>query len=109
MPRFCTALCQGQPCRIRAQPGQPFCGVHHPHPATTLRQCEYFKLSGQRCRANTLRGQDHCFVHRPRNRRAPEPCPHPPHAGRPKASAKRLIFMKMPESCRAVLEAPQLQ
>ena len=62
MPRFCTALHQGQPCTFRALPGQAFCYGHHPDPVES-RQCEFFNRKGQRCRSTTLRGQSCCFTH----------------------------------------------
>lgn len=72
MPRFCTALHQGQPCSRRALPGQLFCYGHHPNPGET-RRCEFYNRKGQRCRSITLRGQNCCFTHSPRNRRAKSP------------------------------------
>ena len=89
MPRFCTALHQGQPCSRRALPGQLFCYGHHPSPGET-RQCEFYNRKGQRCRSITLRGQNCCFTHSPRNRRAkspPTPTPPAPGAKRPRQSA----------------------
>jgi hypothetical protein len=104
MPRFCTALHQGQPCTRRALPGQPFCYGHHPSPGET-RQCEYFSRKGQQCRSTTLRGQNHCFTHSPRNRRAKQPAiPIQPRTRRQKAQVKWLIFINMPQSKTALLE-----
>jgi hypothetical protein len=84
MPRFCTALHQGQPCTRRALPGQAFCYGHHPNPVD-FRQCEFFNRKGRRCRSTTLRGQRCCFTHSPRNRRAI----HPPPPWSPAPPAKR--------------------
>jgi hypothetical protein len=104
MPRFCTALHQGQPCSRRALPGQLFCYGHHPNPGET-RRCEFYNRKGQRCRSITLRGQNCCFTHSPRNRRAKSP-PTPPRTRRQKAQAKCLIFMNLPHTKTAL---PQLQ
>jgi hypothetical protein len=85
MPRFCTALHQGQPCTRRALPGQAFCYGHHPNPVD-FRQCEFFNRKGRRCRSTTLRGQSCCFTHSPRNRRAIHPPPPWSPAKRPRQS-----------------------
>jgi hypothetical protein len=109
MSRFCTALCEGQPCGRRALPGQPFCCGHQPHPYTP-HQCEYFNQRGQRCRAFTLCGQDHCFAHSPRNRRARRPAvPIVPRTRRPRDQARWFIFSNMPESQKTLLEALPMQ
>jgi hypothetical protein len=109
MPRFCTALHQGQPCPGRAMPGQRFCYGHHPQPYIS-RQCEYFNRRGQRCRSITLRGQDHCFTHSPRNRRATRPaCPIVPRTRRQKARARWFIFINLPESKTTLQQSPQSQ
>ncbi len=109
MPRFCTALHQGQPCTRRALPGQPFCYGHHPNPGET-RQCEFFNRKGQRCRSTTLRGQDCCFTHSPRNRQATQPpTPIHPRTRRQKAQARWLIFSNKPESQKALLQLPSDQ
>jgi hypothetical protein len=104
MPRFCTALNEGQPCTFRALPGQLFCYGHHPNPIEP-RQCAYFNRKGQRCRSITLRGQDCCFTHSPRNRRATSPAiPLVPRTRRQKAQARWLIFSNLPQSKMALLE-----
>jgi hypothetical protein len=104
MPRFCTALHQGQPCTFRALPGQAFCYGHHPDPVES-RQCEFFNRKGQRCRSTTLRGQSCCFTHSLRNRRATHPpIPLVPRTRRQRAQAKWLIFINLPQSKMTLLE-----
>jgi hypothetical protein len=104
MPRFCTALEEGQPCATRALPGQRFCYGHHPKPPA-VHQCEYFNQNGQRCRCSTLRGQSHCFSHSPRNRRANRPAtPIIPRTRSQKARARWLIFKNLPQWQMGLLE-----
>jgi hypothetical protein len=104
MPRFCTALHQGQLCTRRALPGQLFCYGHHPNPVES-RRCEFFNRYGQRCRSTTLLGQNCCFTHSPRNRRAKSPAiPIHPRTRRQKAQANWLIFMNLPQSKMALLQ-----
>jgi hypothetical protein len=109
MPRFCTALHEGQPCPARATPGQRFCYVHRPQPHVS-RRCEYFNRKGQPCRSTTLLGQNYCFTHSPRNRRATRPAlPIVPRTRRQKAQVRWLIFINMPKSKSALPESQQGQ
>ena len=109
MPRFCTALDEGQPCTYRALSGQRFCCGHQPQ-GLANHQCEYFNRRGERCRALTMRGQDHCFSHSPRNRRAKSPAvPINPRTRCQKARRNRLIFSNMPLSQMTLQTALQKQ
>ena len=109
MPRFCTAIRQGQLCTSRARPGQLFCAGHHPH-TFDPRPCLYYNERGQRCRAIALLGQDHCFAHSPRNRRAKRPAiPLIPRTRRQKEQAKWLVFFNLPHTQTGLPQVLQSQ
>ena len=106
MPRFCTAVDDGQRCTYRALPGQRFCCGHHPNPVEP-RLCEYLNIRGARCSSLAMRGQDHCFAHSPRNRRRQSPRKHIGTA--PALSCISSVLSSLPEPQRAILEALYLQ
>jgi hypothetical protein len=98
MPRFCTAIVDGQRCPGRTRPGHAFC-MSHSEDADVFRRCQYFNRHGQQCRATPIRGQDHCFTHSRRNHRAKLPAiPIIPRTRRQKALAKWFCFNAMPHS-----------
>lgn len=69
MPRFCTALVDGEPCDYRARPGQRFCYGHSPAAARPFPRCRFLNHQGEPCRSSPIHAQDFCFAHSPRNRR----------------------------------------
>ena len=106
MPRFCTALDEGQPCTTRALAGQAFCFIHHPA-YVEARRCAYLTLSGQPCHSFALRGQDHCFNHSPRNRRTKyPPVPLVPGKNAKRARARWFVLSRMPVSGRPLPQTP---
>ena len=109
MPRFCTAIHEGEPCTVRALPGHRFCYGHHPNPPA-FRQCEYFNRFGRQCRAAALRAHDHCFTHSPRNLRSRrEPIPLVPRTRRQKAAARWFTCSNLPQLKTALSEDSQCQ
>jgi hypothetical protein len=109
MPRFCTAIDQGQRCPGRTRPGQPFCGGHHPR-TFDPRPCLFFTQQGYPCRATAIRGQEHCAAHSPRNRRAKRPAvPLIPRTRRQRAQVKWILFRGMPQSSIDLPQVPPWQ
>lgn len=105
MPRFCTAINQGQSCSFRARPGQKFCAGHLLGPDSYGR-CAWFNRRGEPCRSIAIRAHDYCFTHSPRNHRLQEPpVPLVPRTRRQRALAKPIVFSNLPQSRRALEQA----
>jgi hypothetical protein len=104
MPRFCTALHQGQPCTRRALPGQPFCYGHHPNPVD-FPPVRVLQLQGPALPLH-YPARPELLLH-PQPTEPPRhtpPTPLVPRTPRQKAQAKWLIFINLPQSKMALLE-----
>ena len=106
MPRFCTALHQGQPCTFRALPGQALLLRPPPRARVETRQCEFFNRKGQRCRSTTPCAARAAASLIARATAAPHAplSPLVPRTRRQRAQAKWLIFINLPQSKMTLLE-----